>query len=342
MRNNRMNRWMRVRSVLVLLVCGWLLINTARAGCTNNYDVRVPVSTMTFNIPSFGISTENPVGDWWQVSAQLITNCTEQIYGLTAFGYISSSGLTYSDGGVVYNIYNTGTPGIGFIAAISDSFSGVFYPMPIDHVATTPYTGNPYGTSVSVTVKVKFITTAALTPGVYSIPALTLMGVNGASSNQTGVNGQGLAVTNPFNINVIANSCSVDVGSQNQSVTLDDVTGNDLPAVGSTAKDKTFNVLLNCQPQVAIYVLLNGTPNPDTGADGVLQVSNAGMAGTSRGIGIQILNNDIPLPIGANIPTRYTSGGQENIPFTARYYRTLTDVTAGTANTIATLNVNYR
>lgn len=341
MRNIGMRIWVKIGSIIMLISMG-LSINIAIAGCTSS-EMFVPVPTQDFNIPSYGLSTSKPIGDWIYLSNTIITNCSDQLYGVQEYGYNSLSGQTYSEGGVTYNVYTTGVTGVGFIAAMSDSFSNIFYPVPPPGapISATPNTGVPYGASLSITVKFKFITTALLTPDSYTIPSQTFSGVFGLGSTNN-ILGQGFIITNPFTVNVTANTCSVDVNSQFQSVILDNVTDNDLPEVGSTAKDKVFNVILNCQPEVYIYAKMSGTQSPDTAADGVLQVSNAGAPGTSRGIGIQILNNSTPMPIGTNMPVRMTNGGQESIPFTARYYRTLTDVVAGSANATATLDINYQ
>ncbi len=342
MKISKVTGWAELTALLILAIMGFLSINTAvGATCTANMAVS-PMPPQHFNIPSYGLVSGKAIGDWVYASTPYVSDCPEQIYSISGFNYKISAGMTYIDSGITYSVFNTGTPGVGFIMALKPSAASSYIPVPV----STPYVvlannGTPRGLSMTMDLKIKFITTAPLSVGNINVPSLLATGgyVLGSTGNTIG---QAFSDISGYTITVTANTCSVDVGSTNQMVTLDNVIGNDLPAVGSTAKDKTFNVLLSCQTDVRILAQMNGTPNPDTGADGVLQVSYPGMPGTSSGVGIQILNGSTPMPIGTNMLVKMSPGGQESIPFTARYYRTLENVTAGTANAIATLNINYQ
>jgi type 1 fimbria pilin len=341
MNSVKVMRWTGLAALLMLAIMGLLSIKTASAACTANADV-LPMPAQHFNIPSYGLTVGQAIGDWVYASTPYVSNCPEQIYSISGFNYKSLAGMTYVDAGISYNVFNTGTPGVGFIIALKPSAASSYLSVP----AVTPYVvlennGTPRGLSMTMDLKIKFIATAPLSMGIINVAQMTATA--GYVFNNAGATiGQAFSLISGYTITVTANTCNVAVGSANQMVTLDNVVGNDLPAVGSTAKDKTFNVLLSCQTDVQIYAQMNGTPNPDTAADGVLEVSYAGMPGTSSGVGIQILNGSTPMPIGTNMLVKMTPGGQEIIPFTARYYRTLQNMTAGTANAIATLNINYQ
>lgn len=136
-------------------------------------------------------------------------------------------------------------------------------------------------------------------------------------------------------------ACSLTTSSI--SVSLDDVVlGKDLTRVGSTAKPKTFNVGLNCDPNTRINVMMTGTDNTDTGVDGVLQLSRAGATDVAKGVGIQILYNSTPVKLNTNMKLKTSAGGNETFPFIAQYYQTLGTVTSGKANTSMTLNITYQ
>ncbi|MNN34232.1 Fimbrial protein [compost metagenome] len=50
----------------------------------------------------------------------------------------------------------------------------------------------------------------------------------------------------------------------------------------------------------------------------------------------------MPLKLNNNILLKTSAGGQETLPFSARYYQTQTAIGAGLANSSATLNITYQ
>ncbi|MFT2797384.1 fimbrial protein [Serratia sp. N21D137] len=143
------------------------------------------------------------------------------------------------------------------------------------------------------------------------------------------------------NINVLSTSCTIN----NSSITvpLDPVLTSDLTAVGKTLKPKAFNISLNCGSGARINARLIGTQNPDTSANGVLKLSNAGTAGVATGVGIQLLYNSAPFAInGNNAVLKTSTGGTETLPLTAQYYQTRATPTTGSANATVTLELTYQ
>ncbi|WP_409319108.1 fimbrial protein [Pseudomonas sp. KCJK9016] len=65
---------------------------------------------------------------------------------------------------------------------------------------------------------------------------------------------------------------------------------------------------------------------------------------TAKGIGIQILMNNVPVKFGTQFPisSTTTSGGSFNIGLAAAYIQTNNKVTAGSANTSVTFTLNYK
>ncbi|HAT1622033.1 TPA: fimbrial protein [Raoultella planticola] len=115
-------------------------------------------------------------------------------------------------------------------------------------------------------------------------------------------------------------------------------------AVGTTPVDaqKTQNLILDCDAGANINVMLTGTQNPDVSDSSVLALTGQGSAGVARGVGVQLVYNNIPLIPGNNLVLKRTNGGQEMFPLTARYYQTNTMVTTGIANASATLSLTYQ
>jgi len=114
--------------------------------------------------------------------------------------------------------------------------------------------------------------------------------------------------------------------------------------VGTTPSgaQMTQNLGLNCDSGANINATLTGIQNPDLSDDSVLALSGQGSEGVASGVGVQLLYNGSPLRLNRNMVLKQTSGGQESLPITARYYQTQTSVSTGTANTSATLILTYQ
>lgn len=135
-------------------------------------------------------------------------------------------------------------------------------------------------------------------------------------------------------------ACSLNSTSIN--IPLGDISATRFTGIASTTGDKGFNVGLSCDKDAKINVALAGTQNSDTTDTSVLALTNAGQTGTATGVGVQLLYGGVPLKINNNILLKTSPGGQETLPFTARYYQTQATVGAGLANSSATLNITYQ
>ncbi|WP_269933573.1 fimbrial protein [Serratia liquefaciens] len=135
-------------------------------------------------------------------------------------------------------------------------------------------------------------------------------------------------------------ACSLNSTSIN--VPLGDVSTVQFTAIGATVGDKTFDLGLNCDKEARINVALAGTQNTDTTDTSVLALTNAGQTGTAKGVGVQLLYGGVPLKINNNMVLKTSVGGQETLPFTARYYQTNNLLEPGKANSSATLNITYQ
>lgn len=114
--------------------------------------------------------------------------------------------------------------------------------------------------------------------------------------------------------------------------------------IGTTPPEgqKTKNLIMDCDPEANINVMLTGVKNPDVNDDSVLALTGQNTAGVASGVGVQLIYNNMPLTLDSRIVMKRSSGGQEMFPLTARYYQTATTVTTGTANAAATLNLTYQ
>jgi len=137
-------------------------------------------------------------------------------------------------------------------------------------------------------------------------------------------------------------ACSLN--ATNIQVPLGDVLATEFTGVGTTLKPKAFNVGLACDANAKINVSLGGAQSVESSDSSILQLTNAGSAGVAKGVGVQLLYNNTPLKLNQVMPLKTSAGGQETFPFTAHYYQTAENITAGSANATATatLNISYQ
>lgn len=110
--------------------------------------------------------------------------------------------------------------------------------------------------------------------------------------------------------------------------------------VGSSARERPFDIHLDCDPDIRIHYRVDGLK----AADSVLQ--NSSGAGMARGVGVQLLKgagNGEPLVLGTKAfhQASGTQGGPSAIPLIARYHQHEPDIAPGAVITTATLTLFY-
>ena len=141
--------------------------------------------------------------------------------------------------------------------------------------------------------------------------------------------------------NVVTSSVGCQLSNGNIQVPFGNIDSTSFQNTGYTTTAHSFSVDLTCDAGANINVTLRGKQNPDTSNTSVLALSDTD-SGTAQGVGVQILYDDKPLNIDEKVPIKQSAGGEEVLPFSARYYQTKSEVTAGTANTVATLDLTYQ
>ncbi|ERS01336.1 fimbrial protein [Acinetobacter sp. COS3] len=249
------------------------------------------------------------------------------------------------------NIYSTNIPGIGIRlyreAQNNSNFSG-YYPYSRNISGGSGWGGTNYSLDTGYFV-VEIVKTAsqtgsgALVPGQYSSYYLT------SHPNQPILTSfvYGNAIT------IASSSCELQ-GDINKVVTLPTVTKSGFSGVGSTQGAQRFD----------LNILCNGGQNPtgyeeknlislsyDYIQDGSNNqvLSNIAPASTkANGVGVQLLwnynNKNQVIKKGDKLELGTVSSNntvQYNVPMTAQYYQTATNVTAGTVRAMATVTIEY-
>lgn len=221
--------------------------------------------------------------------------------------------------------YATNVPGVG--VKVYDSYYG----------ATFPYNYSANGNYYMAydTYTVSLVKTGAISAGMISSGKLIVSGISGS--------GDYFDISIPSGVYIVPVACSIT--TPNLTFPIGDILVSKFgTAIGTipTGGQNTQNLGLNCDYNANINVSLSGIQNPDIGTTSVLALTNQGDADVAKGVGVQILYNGTVLSRDSRIVLKRSSGGQEMLPITARYYQTKTSVTTGRANATATLNLTYQ
>lgn len=248
-----------------------------------------------------------------------------------AGGGIYAQMSLFTSRSAISHVYNTNVPGVGVsISTPAGYFAGVYFESPAS------FFSNPINQSLNMSSRtVTFVKTGAITSGVVSSGMLARVYGDGDGVTAASINFTGPTITQV--------ACSIS--TPNLTFPIGDVlvskfgsTVGTIPAGGQN----TQNLGLSCDYYANINVTLSGTQNPDVGTTSVLALTNQGDADVAKGVGVQILYNSTVLSRNSRIVLKRSSGGQEMLPITARYYQTKSSVTTGKANSTATLDLTYQ
>ncbi|WP_301151257.1 fimbrial protein [Metapseudomonas otitidis] len=128
--------------------------------------------------------------------------------------------------------------------------------------------------------------------------------------------------------------------NSNITVTLPTANLHHFSGIGSSAREHTFTIPLNCDPDIHVSYRVDGLQITDS------VLKNSEGAGMAKGVGVQLLKGaggGTPLVLGAKAYHLYTGemAGLSVIPLIARYYQVDTAVTPGQVITTATLTMFY-
>lgn len=146
-----------------------------------------------------------------------------------------------------------------------------------------------------------------------------------------------------FTGEILDAACTVDVGSQNQTVTLGKYNKSEFTTAGDVTAATKFDIVLkNCPATVSsAAVRFDGTPDVTNSS---LLAIDSSVAGAATGVAINLMTADkAQLPLHGSNGYSYTlSSTQDNtLNFYAQYKSTANTVTAGPANSVANFSVVY-
>jgi type 1 fimbria pilin len=335
--NGNTSRFKKITFLMLTLLGVWIASTEAQAAyCT------VVGGTRTTTFSNLVIQRDTPVGTLLAentIPVSQVWNCS------SAVGVVSSQNIGVKAYGT-YNamldgvrVYNTDVTGVGYaLAVIGNGIGGCAGTWNIiaasDQRLPCWNAGIFNGGDVRQGYQVRLYKTGTAASG-----AVTGRRIGAGITDIAGVWDNEVPV-NINNFRVTALACSLT--NSTISVPLGDVQSSAFTGITTTAGDKTFNLGLSCDKDANINVALAGSQNADTADTSVLALTNAGQSGTASGVGVQLLYGSVPLKLNNNILLKASAGGQETLPFSARYYQTQTAIGAGLANSSATLNITYQ
>lgn len=166
-----------------------------------------------------------------------------------------------------------------------------------------------------------------------------------------------VALTNT-NVTIKAMGCNADVSSINFA--FGSIKMAEFDSTTKIAAPDTQTVTLSCESGTNVSLSLNATPAAGNNANNtVIALTGEGNADVASGIGVQLglqssgynsgsnglpLNQSITLFSSSRNGSTYSSGGtgsQEQLIFSASYFKTGAVVTAGSANSSASITLTY-
>ncbi|MFT2797413.1 fimbrial protein [Serratia sp. JSRIV004] len=298
----------------------WLIagLSTAHANCVSGQAIPVPISINFGSHVTIPITA--PVGSTiasiqLPPTGQLVASCTNGGGYLYYNMFLQPSNIPH--------VYKTNLEGVGILLKTGRYFENP--PSKYQYGASAGWVNNVWDSSYKT---VSLVKTGDITPG--SLQSTKV----GSWYADDRIEPMVFTLTAGA---VISQSCVVS--TPNVNVPLDDVVSSDLTAIGSTAKPKPFNVELICDKSVPIYFTANGITDPDAGSDGVLK--NTETSGAASGVGVQIIYNGTPLKLNNKLQVTTSPSGQENLQFSAQYYKTKNTAFPGTVRAIMTIDISY-
>lgn len=156
-------------------------------------------------------------------------------------------------------------------------------------------------------------------------------------------NAMAAAGTVNFTGEIIDAACTVDVGSQNQTVELGKYLKTEFTAAGDKTAATKFNIVLKDCPETVTSAKVRFDGTPDATNSNLLAIDGS-QSGAATGVAINLMSADkADLPLhGTNGYTyNLVSDADNTLPFFAQYQSTADSVTAGPANSVANFSVVY-
>jgi type 1 fimbria pilin len=258
--------------------------------------------------------------------------------------------LTTIIDGISYTVFDTGTPGIGWVMSVKDRNG---QPQPLMPTRNQWYPSQGTATNgrdtIGGTVKVTFVKTAShLETGVSVIPSqqfalITCLSQSGAQLDSAYI------LTPARQVTIQASGCVVQTPSST-TVGMGNYNAGNFPSVGSTSPAKGYTIQLSCDADVVLKATVSDQSNT-ANTSNIVSLTGDSVA---SGLGVQVFynNGSTPLDLGPDntskgnlnqfdITSTVTSAQTVRVPFSFKYIRT-GDIGAGKADALVGVTFSYQ
>ncbi|WP_440590197.1 fimbrial protein [Providencia huaxiensis] len=222
----------------------------------------------------------------------------------------------------------SGINGIGVKARINSFGSNTFFPVNGPYTATTWTFSNPAW-------DIRIEKTGRVTSG--GIISTRQLARFYQQNRKTGTNFYISTVSFSTNYRINVLSCSLK--NSVPTINLGDWYDTQFPSVGSTSTNINIPITLSCMAGTNIKAMVTSSKYEDT-ATGKLGLTGTN---TATGVAIQLLDkNNNPIKLNTlNSLQNNVPAGDYMFNWKARYIKTADNITPGTANASATVNIRY-
>lgn len=339
--------------IIVPLLCLFGLPGTSLAVRTDA-SISVGVGTLSYSGGADSQTAGSIIGNNWDKGGSAVQvfycgiltfTCTKSY--MEAYPGIKLSGMTATIDGQIYNVYESGVPGVGFVVGVKDTNAVSYIPLYGSQVQTFPAAGTPSTASILGWVaRVTFVKTRDhLQSGTYAIPTQNIVTLT--AQDLFGDTAISYIQLTAGTLNVSASGCTVN-SSDNLSVNMGSFRQDSFPSTGSTAGNQSVQVQLLCDADVTVKAVLTDQSN-QTNVSNIISLTSDS---TAQGVGVQFLYNGNAVSLGPDdsstgatnqflVKTSTSANEMISIPFDVKYIRT-GEVTAGSANVIASITFSYQ
>ena len=142
--------------------------------------------------------------------------------------------------------------------------------------------------------------------------------------------------------NVTLKEVTCNVSPKSLTVMLGDFPVSDFTGTGTLTTPQTFTVNVNCADTVQPEVKITSANGYETGFPGVIKLTQE--SGVATGVGVRMLFDGAIATFDTYKDTAAVAEANTTlaIPFEVAYEQTASNVTPGTANSIATITLGYK
>lgn len=151
----------------------------------------------------------------------------------------------------------------------------------------------------------------------------------------------GTSNTSTYSATIAATTTTCSIDPLNLTVTLGDFPVTQFTHVGSYTSWKSFSINATCSSDATFTASVTSANGVNSQYGDVINLTPG--ADSATGIGVRMLLDgvdlryDYPIPVGGSVKANTATA----IPFSVQYYQTDAVVTAGKANTIMTIDMEY-